>query len=51
MFVDDLFHGAPLVPLLRPDLKESVRPSPFGVLAEQIEEHRILPGVDRPLAS
>ena len=44
------YHGAPLVPLLRPDANEAVRPSPFGVLVKQIEVHRILPGVGRPLA-
>ena len=48
--VDDLLHSAPLVPLLRPDASEAVRPSPFGVLVKQIEVHRILPGVGRHLA-
>ena len=48
--VANLFHGVPLVPLLRPDANEAVRPSPFGVLVEQIEVHRILPGVGRHLA-
>ena len=29
--VANLLHGAPLVPFLRPDANEAVRPSPFGV--------------------
>ena len=40
MSVDNLFHGAPLIPLLRPDASEAVRLSPFGVLVKQIGEHR-----------
>ena len=49
--VDDLFHGAPLYPCLRTGQgSDPVRPNPFGVLVKQIEEHRIHPGVGRPLA-
>ena len=49
--VANLLHGAPLVPFLRPDANEAVRPSPFGVFVEQTQAHRILPGVGRHLAS
>ena len=38
---DDLFHGATLVPFLRPDLEEPVRPRPGGLFLVKAGELRL----------
>ena len=47
--VDDVLHGVPLDPFLRPGLGENPGPHPRGVFVKQLEDHRF-PGFSGPLS-
>ena len=39
--IDNVLHGVPLNPFLRPGLCENPGPHPCGVFVKQLEEHRV----------